>query len=138
MCDRRAQEEDFRDTFLEALEQHSSAPQIYFVTGEEGQCHESLVERLIDRANRCAANEEVRTGGRVKNIAWQYDGELAQRTSRLIYSLFEHLGPARSGQPLNPKKLSSAAFHELIAGFLKHVHCHPARSARIPLGFDDG
>ncbi|HYL77850.1 MAG TPA: adenylate/guanylate cyclase domain-containing protein [Bryobacteraceae bacterium] len=118
MCDRRAQEEDFRDSFLHALER--GVPQIYFVGGEEGQCHESLVQRLIDRANRSVtvAGGDDSAGGRVKRIAWQYEGELAQRSSRLVYSLFENLGPAPSRQAYDPKRISAAAFAELLASSL--------------------
>ena len=120
MCDRRAQEEDFRDTFLNSVERDRGAPQIYFIFGEEGQCHESLVERLIDRAHRCMVSAVVddSAGARVKKIPWQYDGELAQRTSRLIYSLFETLGPAQARQAYDLKRVSSVAFHELVAGSL--------------------
>jgi class 3 adenylate cyclase len=120
MCDRRTQEEDFRDTFLDALERYRETPQIYFITGEEGQCHESLVQRLIDRANRCVATvvRDDSAGGRMKKIPWQYDGELAQRTSRLVYSLFENLGPAPSRQSYGPKKVSAAAFSDLLANSL--------------------
>jgi hypothetical protein len=120
MCDRRAQEEDFRDTLLNALQQNPGAPQVYFITGEEGQCHESLVERLIDRANRSVtpANGGDSASGRVKRIAWQYEGDLAQRSSRLVYSLFENLGPSMTRQSHDPKKFSAAALGELLAGSL--------------------
>jgi len=119
MCDRRAQEEDFRDTLLNALEQRPGVPQVYFITGEEGQCHESLVERLIDRTNRSllTTSGDHSAGGRVKKTAWQYDGELAQRTSRLVYSLFENFGPL-TRQSCDPKKLSALAFGELLASSL--------------------
>jgi len=119
MCDRRAQEEDFRDTLLNALEQNPGMSQVYFITGEEGQCHDSLVERLIDRLNRSlvTASGDHSAGGRVKKIAWQYDGEIAQRTSRLVYSLFENLGPT-ARQSCDPKKLSATALGELLTGSL--------------------
>ena len=38
-------EEEFRQTFMDAAqEQHRGNPRVFFILGEEGQCHESLVE----------------------------------------------------------------------------------------------
>ena len=56
-----------------------------------------------------------RSGGRVKKIAWQYEGALTQRSSRLIYSLFEHLGSADWRQPTYARDRSSTAFDALLA-----------------------
>jgi serine/threonine protein kinase len=120
MCNRRTQEAEFRDTFLDGLERLSGLPQIYFILGDEGQCHESLIERFIDLVgrSRCAEGQGETATGRVKKIPWQYEGEIRQRASRLVYSLFEHLGPNPSFQPLPPKGGSSAALNELLAASL--------------------
>ena len=115
LCDRRAQEEDFQQTFLDALDRHPGSPQLYFITGEEGQCHESLVERLIHRAGIASASESPgSTAGRVRKIPWQYDGEPAQRTARLIYALFDNLGPRASWKDARHKDLSPQAFSALV------------------------
>jgi iSTAND domain-containing protein/adenylate/guanylate cyclase family protein len=120
MCDRRAQEEEFRDTFLNGLECHPGIPQIYVIPGEEGQCHASMVQRLIDRVNRSQfrADRCSHPTGRVKKVPWQYDGELRQRVARLIYSLFETFGATASGQPINPRNLSAPMFGALVEASL--------------------
>ena len=119
LCDRQIQEDEFRDHFLDALERSPGAPQVFFITGEEGQCHDSLVQRLIHRIDRSAGAEATeRSGGRVKKIAWQYDGVLTQRRSRLVYSLFEHLGSADRRRPLYARYRSAPAFAALLAASL--------------------
>ena len=119
MCDRRAQEDDFRDTFLDASERFSSSPQIYFIVGEEGQCHESLVERLIHRVEQLRpVDGQKEASGRVKKIPWQYEGEVQQRAARLVYSLLEHLGPHPSHRSLHPRKVSSSDLEELLTASL--------------------
>jgi serine/threonine protein kinase len=116
LCDRQAQEDEFRDRLLDALDSCPGIPQAFFITGEEGQCHETLVQRLVDRVDRSiAVGTTDRSGGRVKKIPWQYDGVLAQRCSRLFYSLFEHLGSADGRQPPYAKDRSATAFHALLA-----------------------
>jgi hypothetical protein len=71
---------------------------------------------LIDRANRSvvASSRGDSAGGRVKKIAWQYDGDIAKRTTRLAYSLFESFGPAPSRRTYDPTSISAAAFSELV------------------------
>ena len=51
----------------------------------------------------------------MKKIAWQYEGMLTQRCSRLVYSLFEHLGSSDRGQPLHAKDRFATAFEALLA-----------------------
>jgi class 3 adenylate cyclase len=134
MCNRRTQEAEFNDTFLDGLERLPDSPQIYFILGEEGQCHESLVERLIDRVDRSRGADgrgEIATG-RVKKIPWQYEGEIGQRRSRLVYSLFEHLGPNPARQPIPSKDCTSAGISDLLAASLNAyiVVQHELRAAR--------
>ena len=114
LCNRRAQEDDFYHTFLDALEQHCGCPQIYLVPGDEGQCHESLVERLIYRVGLSTPLRDDSAAGRVKKLPWQYDGELQQRRMRLIYSLFESFGPRSSWKQFKQKDLSPQAFSDLL------------------------
>jgi serine/threonine protein kinase len=119
LCDRRAQEDEFRDRFVDALERGAGVPQVFFITGEEGQCHETLVQRLVDRIDRSIARETAgRAGGRIKKIPWQHDGVLTQRYSRLLYSLFEHLGSPNGRQLPYAKDRSAAAFDALLSGSL--------------------
>jgi hypothetical protein len=118
MCDRRAQEEEFRHTYMDASEQCQGCPQMFFLLGEEGQCHESLVVRLMHRVGLTAGEGQDDTAaGRMKRIPWQHEGDLSQRATRLIYSLFENLGP-RSNGAMRPKDLSPKAFGDLVGSAL--------------------
>ncbi len=49
LCDRQTQENAFGYAFELALTEYGPSPQIYFIPGQEGQCHASLVERFIRR-----------------------------------------------------------------------------------------
>jgi serine/threonine protein kinase len=119
LCDRQAQEDEFRDQFLDAIERCPGVPQVFFITGEEGQCHETLVQRLVDRVDRSIGPEAVgRSGGRVKKVPWQHDGVLTQRYSRLLYSLFEYLGSPDGRQLPYAKDRSATAFDALLTGSL--------------------
>jgi class 3 adenylate cyclase len=129
LCDRQAQEEEFRERFRRALLENPGSPQVFFIPGEEGQCHESLVERLVHRAEELTVTES--STGREKAIPWQHEGELAQRTSRLLYSLFENLGPS-ARKPASTTDLSPAAFSRLIEASLNAyiVLKHDLRTGR--------
>src|SRR5262249_22788581 len=46
LCDRRDQEHSFRSAFNRNMKRLERAPQIYFISGAEGEKHASLVERF--------------------------------------------------------------------------------------------
>jgi hypothetical protein len=97
LCDRRTQEDEFREFYLDQSDRRPGCPQAYLIPGEEGQCHESLVERLIHRAERLmAGNELQRKAGRQKVVPWQFGGDALQRTRRLLYSVVEEMGGSRT------------------------------------------
>jgi hypothetical protein len=129
LCDRQAQEEEFRERFRRILGENPGSPQVFFIPGEEGQCHESLVERLVHRAEELTAAES--STGREKAIPWQHEGELTQRTSRLLYSLFENLGPS-GRKPAHTTDLSPVAFSRMIEASLNAyiVIKHDLRAGR--------
>jgi hypothetical protein len=88
-----------------------------------------LVERLVHRAEELTAAES--STGREKAIPWQHEGELTQRTSRLLYSLFENLGPS-GRKPAHTTDLSPAAFSRMIEASLNAyiVIKHDLRAGR--------
>ncbi|MBI4908531.1 MAG: CHAT domain-containing protein [Acidobacteria bacterium] len=121
LCDRRAQEGAFSMAFEKALAEHPATPQLYFITGEEGQCHESLVERLIHRVDEhFSQHADQVSGGRRKSIPWHCDGTLEQRFSRLVYSLVEHLGPASFRREIPPGGLTPLAVDDLLRSARNH------------------
>jgi len=109
MCNRRAQEETFREVFFEALKRRPGAPQIYIVQGEEGECHESLVERLAHTVTGPGAGSDLRTSTvRAQIIPWNYASSSTLAKDRLLYRVFELFASAeqaRSGE-LVPSRLA--------------------------------
>lgn len=114
MCDRRPQEDDFRGFFLSGLRERPGAPQVFIIHGEEGECHESLVERLIYQAERLALARPGEHSGAVnfKKIPWQYEGALEPRRNRLLWWLFEQCVPSRTPAP---SELTMSAFDQLVS-----------------------
>ena len=115
MCDRRAQEGAFQDSYRDALQKGTSAL-ICFISGELGECHESLVQRLLYKIDRMpdSGAEESLSAPRARKIAWQDEGESDQRYSRLKYSLFEEFDPAAARRPVSPDNLTLAALTERL------------------------
>jgi len=114
MCDRRPQEDDFRHFFLSSARQRPGAPQVYIIHGEEGECHESLVERLVYQAELLAQEKYGEQSGSVsvKRIPWQYEGPLEARRDRLLCWLFEQCAQSHNWVL---GELSACAFHELVS-----------------------
>jgi serine/threonine protein kinase len=109
MCDRRAQEDDFRAFFVSERRARPGVPQFYVVSGIEGECHSSLVERLSFLLEKLSPSASLCR----KNIPWQYDGSLNGRRRRLLSWLFEQFetnspaaAPASVPQNIQPAKLS--------------------------------
>jgi hypothetical protein len=96
-CDRREQERQFRENFLRSQKQFPDKPQIYLVSGSEGQCHDSLVERLLYRVG-FGFGEQASRITRLKTLPWEYEGGPAERVARLAFSAYESLATAEESR----------------------------------------
>jgi hypothetical protein len=113
MCNRRSQEDEFKSVFMSNATASSSQAQMYVLHGEEGECHESLVERLAYRVQLMVGDEgdEERPPVKLKRIPWQYDGDLESRKRHLFAWLIEQLG---SPQRMQTTEVSPAALSRLL------------------------
>lgn len=95
MCDRGGQTARFMDFFQAALKQHRGAAQIYFIHGEERECHDSFVERLTCTQIKGYAEKqwgEQRGVVAFKKMGWAYEGdplELQQEVKRMLFAAFD-------------------------------------------------
>jgi serine/threonine protein kinase len=119
MCNRRAQEDEFKRFFHTNIDLYPGVPQIYVVHGEEGECHESLVDRLIYNVETSA---QVKYGDHnstvnSKRVPWQYDGTLEARRTRLLCWLFEQFVPAHELKYIDfsPADLSKLVTRSLVS-----------------------
>jgi len=131
MCDRRSQEDEFRNFLRQTAGREAGPPVLCLIHGGEGGCHESLVERLAYHAELLAGKRESREGVAVKviKIPWQHEGTVEIRLGRLIGWLFERVG---TGPGFRFDDTSPAA----LAGLLASSHSpfvflqHDIRAAR--------
>jgi serine/threonine protein kinase len=131
MCNRRAQEDAFSHFFLSNMEQCPGVPQCFLIHGEEGACHESLVQRLMYRVEGFARARygEHKATVSLKKIPWQYEGTFEERSSRLLSFLFETCAPMQQFSLLD---LSAAALAGMLSSSLHSflVIQHDIRTAR--------
>ncbi|HEX8068537.1 MAG TPA: DUF4062 domain-containing protein [Pyrinomonadaceae bacterium] len=100
LCDRSAQEEEFYDHFTANLERRPGRPQLFVVHGDEGECHDSFVERLVATRVREVAKKLYGPQHSVvvlRRPGWPYEGELAERQVELRRKLFSEFEPAHMG-----------------------------------------
>jgi hypothetical protein len=114
MCDRRSQEDEFRAFLARCANRHPGLVVFCLVHGDEGECHESLVERFAYDADLLARKRQSEEKPSVKiiKIPWQYEGSLEIRLRRLVAWLFERFG-TESGIRLDDT--SPAALGDLLA-----------------------
>jgi predicted Ser/Thr protein kinase len=125
MCDRRSQEDEFRGFLARSAMRHPGLVVFCLVHGDEGECHESLVERLAYDAELLARKRESEEKPSVKivKIPWQYEGTPEIRLRRLVAWLFERFG---TEQGVRLDDTSPAALAALLASsfapfvFLQH------------------
>ncbi len=131
MCNRRAQEDAFSHFFLSKMEQCPGVPQCFLIHGEEGACHESLVQRLLYRVEGFARARfgEHKATVSLKKVPWQYEGTVQERTSRLLSFVFETCAPRQQFSALD---LSAAALARMLSASLHPflVIQHDIRTAR--------
>ena len=120
MCDRRQQENEFSDFFIFHLKQKPGCPQVFLIRGEEKECHDSLIERLV--STRIKQIAERKWGVQNSSITfktpdWAYDGELAERQFELQRTLFYEFDPVYMEDELSAtalSRLSSLSLSPLI------------------------
>jgi hypothetical protein len=109
LCNRRRQVNQFRNFFNDNLEKRPGLPQIYFIHGEDGQCHNSLVERLIRTHIKNAALAQWGQQESIvisKYIEWVDEGSVDERLRDLKMMLFEEFSPAYKMHDLSATALS--------------------------------
>jgi len=131
MCDRRAQEDDFKGFLARTVLPHSGRAAFCLIHGDEGECHESLIERLAYHTELLArkVQREERPPVKVIKIPWQYEGSVEVRLRRLVGWLFERFWAGRELQLVEP---SPAALGDTLASsFSSFVFLqHDIRAAR--------
>jgi serine/threonine protein kinase len=94
MCNRRSQEDEFKSFLMRCKWQNARLPALCLVHGDEGECHESLVERLAYAAEVIVRekHDEDKVAVKLVKVPWQYDGPREVRLQRLVAWLFERFG----------------------------------------------
>lgn len=130
MCDRRQQENEFFEVFTLNLRARPGLPQIYLLRGEEGECHDSLVERLMSTRMKQIAEKKWGAQGSVitfKTPAWPAEGELVERKLDLQRNLFSEFDPAYMEDDLTATALSRLPGLQLTPLVVVRHRIHAAR-----------
>jgi serine/threonine protein kinase len=120
MCDRRQQENEFSDFFITHLRKGPGSPQVTMIRGEEKECHDSLIERLVSTRVKQIAERKwgVQTSVIIfKTPDWAYDGDISERQFELRRTLFYEFDPAYMEDELSAtalSRLSSLALSPLV------------------------
>jgi class 3 adenylate cyclase len=112
LCDRSAQVTAFTDALISNFRQHRGVPQFYFVHGEEKECHDSLVDRLVNTNIKHLAEKHwgAQQGVvQLKKVSWVYEGGLAERQRELKRILFSEFDTAYMEEDLSAAALSRLA-----------------------------
>jgi hypothetical protein len=130
MCDRNRQVNEFATFFINNLNHRPGHPQICFVRGEERECHDSLIERLIYTQIKPFAEKKFgEQNGLVvsKKLGWPYDGELAELQQELMRMLFADFYPLYMEEDLSSRALSDLASSSLSPFIVIQHRIHAAR-----------
>jgi Domain of unknown function (DUF4062)/inactive STAND len=109
MCDRRQQENEFFEVFTLNLRARPGLPQVYMIRGEEGECHDSLVERLMSTRMKQIAEKRWGAQGSVitfRTPAWPAEGDALERRQELQRNLFTEFDPTYMEDDLSATALS--------------------------------
>jgi class 3 adenylate cyclase len=112
LCDRSAQVTAFTDALISNFKQHRGTPQFYSVHGEEKECHDSLVDRLVNTNIKHLAEKHwgLQKGVvQFKKASWVYEGGLAERQRELRRILFSEFDPTYMEEDLSAAALSQLA-----------------------------
>jgi iSTAND domain-containing protein/TIR domain-containing protein len=117
MCDRTRQENEFHNFFKATQKNRPGFPHLYFVHGEERECHDSLVERLVDtrikQVAESAGGEQRGVVATPKEIVWPYQGEAFELQEELGRTLIEQFEYPYMGDDLSPSVLCRLALRLL-------------------------
>lgn len=113
LCDRREQERSFRAAFSTWNRRSGRAPQIYFITGADGEKHDSLVDRfrwqdLRDFATQVRRDEDACVSMNV--VPWPPSPELEDAQEELLAELF---GAFDYEYRISDRELTPRAFRQL-------------------------
>lgn len=112
-CNRASQENKFIACFNRYRKEQPGRPQLYFIHGEKGECHDSFVERLKYGPIREIAEKEwgEQHGAFIhKQPDWPHEGEPAELEQNLKINLIKEFNVANVGF-----ELSATALSELVA-----------------------
>jgi inactive STAND/TIR domain len=112
LCDRSAQVAAFTDFFVVNLKTNPGAPQFYFVHGEERECHDSLVERLVNTQVKPVADKKWgEQNGAIlfRKLGWAHEGKPEELRQELKRVLFVEFDPGYMGDDLSAQALSRLA-----------------------------
>jgi iSTAND domain-containing protein/TIR domain-containing protein len=129
MCDRTRQESDFNNFFRTMQRLRPGFPQVYFIHGEERECHDSLVERLAHTRIKQFAERtwgEQRGVVALKRLSWVYQGEPAELQQELTRVLVEQFDYPYMGDDLSPSAFSSLASRLLSSVIIVQHSIHAA------------
>lgn len=130
MCDRRQQENEFFEVFTLNLRARPGLPQVYLLRGHEGECHDSLVERLMStRMKQIAAKKWGAQGSVItfKTPAWPAEGEVVERQQELQRNLFAEFDPAYMEEDLSATALGQLPALALTPLVVIRHRIHAAR-----------
>lgn len=116
LCDRRDQEHTFRSAFQAHLRRRARAPQVYFISGGEGEKHTSLVDRFRWTFMSSFAAEVKRdpdASVSLDTVPWAISTKLDEAIEELLAELF---GVFDSGYLRDGRALTAAAFVKLTQG----------------------
>jgi serine/threonine-protein kinase len=111
-CNRWPQVNAFDAHFRTEHRRHPRRPHVYVVHGEEGEAHESLVERLVaTRISHFAAESSGLDRGTVANmkVPWPVGDPLETRKRDLQIALFREADPSYLDEELSARALSRLA-----------------------------
>jgi hypothetical protein len=112
LCNRSPQVREFTDFFIAKLKTNAGMPLFCFIPGEERECHDSLVERLVHvhikpiAARIWGAQRGIAV---YKKIVWPHTGEKAERRHELVRNLFAEFDPAYMDDDMSAAALSRLA-----------------------------
>jgi iSTAND domain-containing protein/TIR domain-containing protein len=121
LCDRREQEHSFRSAFNRHMKRIERAPQIYFISGAEGEKHSSLVERFQWTFMRDIAiqTRNDRDASVSKNdVLWPLSANVDEAMDELLGELF---GVFESRYTHSRLPVTPADFQQLSANRLEPV-----------------
>lgn len=112
LCDRGTQVSAFTDALISNFRQRRGVPQFYFVHGEEKECHDSLVDRLVNTNIKHLT--EKHWGAQqgiiqLKKVSWVYEGGLVERQRELKRILFSEFDSTYMEEDLSAAALSRLA-----------------------------